>query len=376
MGIIKDDRGPRFSKVVSLEEELTIQPVMLKKLAYADGQAHLQSLGRMLQAMSQLVYDKIHEGDERLRDYFIRLSDSAQLLAMRHQLGEQSSNKDVTMELNIHPVESGYPVFVRDTYLLNRDKQRGVSQLEGLPNDQQLVHDALFHLFRGFFPHEIVMQKLTRDYLLKLVATDLPAELRSHDSMHVNEEGGKHFYKKPIERFDDHDNLPRLYNAYFTSQSGALSNPEETPQLEQAIQGVLSGGTSEVELRLLAQAIENIPELSLQFVERYDLGPFYNRFTDNPEPIKTLLEQGNENDAVLMLKKFQVVRSGEQTRQGLRHWVDKIAGKTNHGVFSPVILRAQYALMPHRLIQKVHSMDLDLKNTRMYGITSDGGLVD
>jgi hypothetical protein len=43
-------------------------------------------------------------------------------------------------------------------------KEQAAAELEKLPGDTRLVDDALFLLFRGFFPKDVILQKYTRNY--------------------------------------------------------------------------------------------------------------------------------------------------------------------------------------------------------------------
>ena len=80
----------------------------------------------------------------------------------------------------------------------------------------------------------------------------------------------------------------------------------------------------------------------------------------------------------MMFKKSTVVRTGQEERvslpERLKGWR---SGDTHLGEFSPAITSPLYILMSHRLIQKVHNLDITLKDhTRMFGVTPEGAIYD
>ncbi len=103
-------------------------------------------------------------------------------------------------------------------------------------------------------------------------------------------------------------------------------------------------------------------------IERFDIGPFYNRITKNTGIISSLIE--SDDECMIMFRKYSIIRAGETKRTGLvnkfRGWK---SGDDHLGEFTPVIASPQYILMPHRLIQKVHNRDLSINNTKMFDIT-------
>ena len=122
----------------------------------------------------------------------------------------------------------------------------------------------------------------------------------------------------------------------------------------------------------MAQKIEAIYGVQLEYLERLDIGPFYSPYTDNGAAVKSLIE--TPEDCILMFSKSSVVRMGEEERIGLKEWfLGWRTGDEYEGQFSPVITSPQYILMPHRLIQKVHNLNITLKeHTKMFGVTSKG----
>lgn len=80
----------------------------------------------------------------------------------------------------------------------------------------------------------------------------------------------------------------------------------------------------------------------------------------------------------MMFSKSSLIRTGEEEREGLRErFKGWRSGDEHIGHFSPVINSPQYILMPHRLIQKVHNLNITLKDhTKMYGVTNTGEIYE
>jgi hypothetical protein len=182
-------------------------------------------------------------------------------------------------------------------------------------------------------------------------------------------------FRKSIERFHEHDNIPRFYTLYFKVPNQTAKSEYWKEDLEEAIRRGFST-VSSLEMPSLARGIDDVEGVMLERLDRFDIGPFYNRFTQNNEVIQRLLDECKQS--IIIFREYSVQRMAEREREGLtekfKSW---FSGENTRGIFSPVIVSPVYALMPHRMIQKVHFNDLDLgKDIRMYGITEDGGLID
>ena len=178
-----------------------------------------------------------------------------------------------------------------------------------------------------------------------------------------------------FERLDEHHNLPRFYTLYLRIPSKSYLREEWQIALEEAIRTGIST-VSNLELTTLADKIEAIFGVQLEYVERFDVGPFYSKYTENGTAVKSLIEA--DDDCIMMFSKASVVRMGEEAHVGLKEWfLGWRTGDEYHGEFSPAINSPQYILMPHRLIQKVHNLNVTLKDhTKMFGVTSKGEIYE
>lgn len=377
---IKDSRA---ITIVQPSVELTLEQDNVKTLEDADAGIHLAMLGKALYQLSQLVEDRlpdIGEGHRKdLQQYVARLSNTLEAIVLKNRIEAQQPNSDVRFSYAIDPTNSGFPIFLRDVRFLESDWRGAKERVAQLPPDQQLVDAALYALFRSCYPKETILQKLQRDYCEKLSSLELPVPLRIHPVVHVGDEGNNPLCTCSVERLDEHHNIPRLYTIAIQFTSPDIFKEEKA--WRQSLDSAIAQGFSAVasmELPYLAKCIEDLDGIQLLRVERFDVGPFYDRFTSNPEPVQYLLDAGTEQDSILFFRHSSVQRVGEQERKGWKNRIiGWVSGDRHAGIFSPAIASPQYLLMPHRLIQKVHAVGLELGGpVKMYGTTSGGDIVD
>jgi hypothetical protein len=358
--------------------DLQIEQQNFKTLNPDDARIHLDRLAFMLTMIAKVMMKRLPDdggNNLELQTFLRKLSDMLDTFVLKNRLEAMKPNSDIRLSCTIDPTDSGFPVIVRDFRFLMTDQEHAAEALRKLPEDQRLVDDALFLLFRGHFPKETVLQKLTRNYYKTLQDVTMPERLKIFPITHIKEEDRMHYCKKSFERLDDHYNLPRFYTTYLKVPSKTYPKTDWEPEIDNAISEGLSTVTA-LELGYLAKKIEVIEGVQLEFLERFDIGPFYSPHTENSETVQRLLE--SDDDCIMMFSKSMVVRTGEESRAGLserlRGWR---SGDTHLGEFSPAIESPQYILMPHRLIQKVHNLDIKLKeHTKMFGVTHVGEIYD
>ena len=361
--------------IVEHSIDLHIDHKNFKTLTPEEARIHLSMLANMLRAMSSVIAHHLpNDGGNNpsFMRYIKKLRATLDAILLKHRLEAAKPNSDIRLSCTIDPTDSGFPVFVRDFKFLVTDKEQTINELQKLPKDDKLVDDALFMLFRGSFPRNVILQKLVRKYYETLDVLTMPEPLRIYPPVHVKEEPPMHYCTLSFERLDDHHNIPRFYTLY-------LKIPEKTypyhdeweEQLKQAVLGGLSTVTN-LELRYLARKVEDIEGIQLEYLERFDIGPFYSVYTENSQTVQALID--SPQDYIMMFNKSTVVRVAEEQRVGFREWFKGWrSGDEFIGNFSPVIASPQYILAPHRLIQKVHNLNITLKEqTKMFGITSTG----
>ena len=339
-------------------------------------QTHLATLSKMLRFLPRLVYDQMPDaggGNPYLQEYMLRVANTIDALATKNRLEVAMLDEAVRSYCAIDPTESGFPVIVRDFHLLENDKEKAAEMLKSLPTDEKLVRDALFTLFRGVYPEDVVLRKLQRDYFQMLKDTELAEPLKSYAEVYVKKTGTAHFLKKSLERLDENNNLPRFYTVYFNVTPHIYNSADWRNELESRIISGLSS-VSAYELPTMAKKIEDIDGITLQMLERFDIGPFYNKNTTNPEAIDTLLDQAHESNGILAFRRYFVQRMDETAKQGLiKRFKGYISGDMYSGIFSPVIQSPKFMLMPQRLIQRAYNLSPDFKDeVKLFGITAGG----
>lgn len=375
MPSLKDSSKPT---VADQSLDLRINQKNFKTLEPDEARVHLDRLAFMLRMVSEVMVKRLPKDggtNPELHTYLNKITETLETFVLKNRLEAVTPNSDIRLSCTIDPTDSGFPVFVRDFRFLTSDKDQAAEELKKLPEDQRLVDDALFLLFRGHFPKDVVLQKLTRNYYQTLLDLTMPETLRILPVSHLKKEGRVHYCTKSFERLDDHHNLPRFYTTYLKIPSKTYPKTDWEPEIDRAISEGLSTVTS-LELGYIAKKIEEIEGVQLEYMERFDIGPFYTVYTENSDTVEELIH--SQDDCIMMFCKSTVVRTGQEERAGLKERLKGWrSGDTHLGEFSPAIESPLYILMPHRLIQKVHNLNITLKeHTKMFGVTSIGEIYD
>ena len=383
IGVFFQENMPRIkdsaaTTVADHSIDLHINQKNFKTLEPEEARSHLSMFARMLDLTAQVISKKLpKDGGQNpdLLNYLKKLRQTIEMIVIKHRLEDFKPNSDVRLSCTIDPSDSGFPVMVRDFKFLNTDQEKAEEELRKLPDDEKLVDDALYLLFRKHFPKDVIVQKFARNYYQTLNTLTLPQSLDIYPVNLIKEDERVNYCVQSFERLDDHSNIPRFYTLYLRIPVKTFPYPEWKNDLKQAIAGGLSTVT-DLELGYLAQKIEAIEGVQLEYIERFDIGPFYSIYTENGQAVRTLID--SDQDSIMMFSKSSVIRAGEEERLGLRERFNGWrSGDTHTGAFSPVINSPQYILMPHRLIQKVHNLNITLKDhTKMYGVTSKGEIYE
>jgi hypothetical protein len=381
---IKDRQG------VSIAEpprELSLETNNFKLLKPEETEKHLSLLEKNILLLHKLITTTFPEcrSNTDLQSYLMRLSGTIGCLALRHKLESMTANADVAFQCSIDPTDSGYPIFARDFLFLRKDKEKAVDLIKYLPTEGQLVNDAISALFGGVYPHKTILKKFTRDYNIRLANLELPEDIRFHKSdIAMDKASGMNLLKISVERLDTYSTIPRFYTFYLNIPSRALGDRD---YLTEELVAVVSNGVltaADYGLHSLAKNIEKIDGLQMQMLERFDIGPFYSHYTDNEEPIHSLIGEDDTKNTILKFRRYYVVRVGNIEKKGLKNWFrGMFSGDDMQGLFSSTIQSPQYLLMPHRMIQTVYNQRLDFRRgenkpeeIKMYGVASDGDLVE
>jgi hypothetical protein len=357
--------------------DLTVQKEPFKTLDASQAHHHLWQLGKALDLLTRMITEKLpspEAEDQAMMRHLTKLTHTIKALSAKSKIDDLQSSGASSSANTIHPADSGFPVFYRELSSLRNDKQDATARLSELPSDNELVDAALFKLFRDQYPAEEIQRKFLRNYYGALQRGELPMQLQFHVEKVPNRKSSGTMYKISVERLDDMGDIPLFYSAYLRIPDSFVEVDWKN-RLEEAIRMGM-GTVRTLELPYLARLIEKVPGVILDMIERYTIGPFYNRHTDNTKAIAELIQ--NEDDFILMFQKSTVLRADDKKHRGVWDLISGLfTGDRSEGVFTPALQSPRYVLLPHRMIQKVHNHDISLGgNIKMYGYLKEGGLLD
>lgn len=278
----------------------------------------------------------------------------------------------------IDPTDSGWPLFIRDFHFLNNEREKVIANKEAeIISDQRLVDDAIFSLFRGVFPLDVIDTKMTKTINLKLKKLPNLEELHFLEADFVQEIKGLFYYRICVQRLEENYNIPRFYTIHIKVFNSLQDMPELMPAFKRAFKAGISTPVS-LELKHIAEQIEAIDGICVEMIQRVDIGPYYSRFSMNESTIKELLEQGEPEDGIFSFKLFTIQRMKEFKVSGMvNSFKAYLSGDWFRGEFSKTLVSPTYYILPHRLIQKVHHLDLKLDtHAKMFGVNPKGELVE
>jgi len=268
----------------------------------------------------------------------------------------------------------------RDLQILRREKEKAGAELGRLRSESELVEDAISMMAHGIFPAQPIETMQFRDFYNMLKGMTVPESLRFYDAKYLRNDARMRYYWKSFQYLDEDRNIPRFFTLYLTVPRQTAYGSFLEQQVEEAVGNGL-GGVQALELEKVASNVDAINGVQVQMAERYDIGPFWNRFTDNPGQIQQLLNEATGSrpeDSIIAYRKLTIVREREVPLTGIKSmWKALWSGDWHKGTFSSVVSSPDYLLMPHRLIQKAYNLNIKLgNNVRTYGIKTDGGILD
>lgn len=360
----------------------TVAGKNFKTLDQEDTLAYLQQFMGMLKNVQIMFSQHIipdYASHQSLSDFAGTLIDISRAIYSHFERG--LFLKSNGLDLAIDPTDSGWPLFVRDFHFLNKAREKLVigktGQPYSLPDDQHLIDDAIFSLFRGVFPVEVIEKKMTKNLNLRLMKLPELKELRFLGAKLIREFSDAFYYQVCVQRLEESYNIPRFYTLHIKTFKPLGETPELFSALKRAFENGIGTPVS-LELKHIAKNIEHIDGICVEMIQRVDIGPYYSRFTMNESVIKELLDKGNPEDSIFSFKVFTIQRMKESKVAGMVNSVKAyLSGDWFRGEFSKIMVSPTYYILPHRLIQKVHYLDLQLDtHTRMFGVNPKGELVE
>lgn len=344
-----------------------------------DAKRHLSRLSEMLAYIPTLAELEIPWIGGAFNGFVLRLRRTVEAILLKHEVAAADANADIKLSVSINGVDSGYPVFSRDLEHLARDQQRAAAELRELPKPEELVDVALEYLFRETWPERQIRQMTRFRYFHTIAQLELPRSgARSRNALHAGDRAERRLYLKTVERMDERNNLPRFYVIYLGTTARHLPQARWEEQVDQAVQQSLGQYLVDSELPHFASAIEEVDGLTVEALERIDVGPFHSPLTSNEGFVRELLDGASPDDGILMLRRHRVHRAGQRRRPGLRTLLRALTSRdTQRGHFTAAVASPLYTLLPHRLIQKAHHDRIQVpEHVALKAITHRGVLLD
>ncbi len=347
-----------------------------KELSSVDSKIHLHSLDGMLHHLSRFMYDNIKDPELRnnavIQSYLLRVGEALDAVLLRNEVQGVGANADLQQKIVIDPTDSGFPLVTRDMFLLHADQRQAATVLKNTIPNSELVDAAINSSFQKVYPNRQIQQMLEKNYYSKLADMKLPQSLEIYDATFIKEIPTGTLYRKSMNKLDDSYNVPRFYTIYFEVPKLSVFNGDK---LSQELQEGITEGLSTVishELQYLANRLEQIDGVQMQLIQRFDIGPFYNKFTENTEAINKLLENADPSEGIISLTKNYVLRESQVPITGIKNsWKAMFSGDDQRGIFSD-ILSKRYMIMPNRLVQKATKQSIKLGNVELIGVTKEG----
>ena len=364
--------------VAERESQRAVAANNYKTLSAQAALTHLTGLHQMLRNMVALVNQQVlprFAATTELSAFIDMLAIIVRSMQLRLERNLYLKKDD--LDVSIDPSDSGFPLFVRDLHFLNKQREKALQLLPGLPDNTQLVEDAIFSIFRGVLPTDIIDLKMQQSLYRSLILLPKLEELRIQKPLSLGRSNDFEFFRLCLERLEENHNLPRFYTLQFRVTKPTQLDERLLVELHDAVRGSFTVTVAR-ELVTMARLVEEINGIQLDSIQRVDIGPYYNQFTQNEAPVSALLEHGLTEDSVFYFRVNNVQRVSHQKLKGVSNWFRALAtGDWHRGAFSPVLASPRYIVLPHRLIQKAHHHDIRLDaHVKMFGLDAKGELIE
>lgn len=351
--------------------DLTELPTLLeenvKRIDEAEAFPYLNRLSSRLSNLSEILK---REGNEFVIPYLEIVKNSIDCLTLKYEIKGEDK---IDFSLTIDPSDSGFPT-VKDFYLLEKNKGEAKEILEQLPGRDEIIDKIRKAILRGDSPinWQIVLKRY--NFYTKLSKSKVLKEYHLNEPKFIKEENGRRFYTQEWSCIEMAKNIPVFYRMCFTQD-------RRHPSLEEAPNYRLETLIYQTKLSMInlqsfaALADREIEEVHPKFIERYEIGPYYDSLTTN-SPAFSQIFNGIENPSAL---KFTVDRVLSEKVQKYGNWIDRLCGrKTEREIFGPVDSEMKI-IVPFRVKQKLGDNNEYIneygKTCKVYGVTSDGGVI-
>ncbi len=325
-------------------------------------------LGRLNARLDQLSTLLAREDDNVALPFMQALIRSVELLGLKHQV--QGEDK-VDFDLTISAKDSGLPT-ERDLYSLRKNREEATQTLKSLPARKEVIsrlRKAILHGIREE-PYQNQLRRL--NFFKELAGTDFTfAGYHFSAPQALEDEGERRKYNVTWFCIERGTKLPVFYRMCLDQdRSAAPLEKGRNARLETVIYQTVMGP---LDIGAFARAVDNeIAEVHPKLVEKYTVGPFYDRLTENSGEMSELLKADDEGTAL----KFSISRVvSERVTQYGGAWYDYLLGrKTEREVFSRVFCK-EGMIVPFRAVQNMKGKDEYRNPCKIYGVTKGGEII-
>ncbi len=342
------------------------------ELKILEDETAVEYLRRLNTRLGNLSAVLAREGNEFVEPYLEIVQNTMKGLMLKHEINGQDK---IDFSLTISAIDSGFPT-EKDIYLLEKNQEEAKATLQFLPERDEiidLIRKAIFRngsvangqtmLRRHNFYSFLDSARLLRDYHL-----DEAKLVKDHEQ--------RRYYTLEWACVETGSRLPVLYRMYLTQDSRFCRlEKRRNLGLETIIFQTQMGF---IDLSTFARTVDNeIEEVHPKLVEKYTIGPYYDKETNNSHEMQAILEKAG-NPSIL---KFTVekVLSERVSKYGGESILERIFNclfriKTEREVYGPTDSETKM-IVPFRLKQELRNRDEYGNACQVYGVTMEGNIV-
>ncbi len=338
----------------------------VKKLKADEISPYLKSLYTRLGQLSDILK---REEDGFIVPYLSVIRNSIGCLNLKHEL----QGKDmIDFTLSIDPTDSGFPT-VRDFYLLEKDQQGAAEELQRYPDKKEIIEMIRDRVLKGRDPIDPQVILRRYNYFSKIAKTKLLHEYQLGRAVCSGEENRRRLYTVQWNCIERGTNIPVFYRMYLEQDNSDYALEDSSPGLlETLIYQTQYGAT---DLRTILYTIDReLDGIHPKLGYKYTIGPFfYPGITRNNEDLEKLLG-GCESDGVL---KFRIEAVASQWIKKVGNMLRRMLGtEIEKEVFGPLDDSDRRMIVPFGIKQKLGNRDETGNPCRIYGVTSEGEIID
>jgi len=335
----------------------------IKTLSSSEIASHLSGLETRLSNLSTILTD---QKDDFVVPYIDIIKNSIYGILLKHQM---TGNARIDSSFSMIPKESGYPG-MSDFFLLEKNQQEARGVLDSMHNKDKIIEMIRRSVFDGRPVDNLQLLLRRHKFYSAICDANLLKSLHLNElkDLGVDEATGREWYSLEWSCLERGVNVPVLYRMSFT-QDKVSDGPGS--KLQSFVYLTRSGIP---DVRSFASLVDReVVDVHPKLVERYVIGPFYDRFTDNSPQINEILN-GSEDSSILKFTVEKVASNPKRLKHYGTFWDRLFGRKTEIEVFDPALSETNM-IVPFRLKQKLGNCDEYGNPCKVYGITNGGDII-